>query len=291
MSTANIGVEYQVHQAELGWSEWVKNGAMAGITGKSLRLEAIRFRLLNKDGKEIYLNGNPHLENIGWAGFVGENEVCGTEGQARKMEGIQFQLTGADADEVSVQYRTHSQDMGTMAFTRDGGLAGTEGGGKRIEGIQIIITDKGVDLSQYEVPAFRHFDPAPIPTPAPITTGRLNLKYFNEDSDFLCEDGCGYDVIDQIKLMADAAREAYGHALFISSGARCESWNAEVGGIPGSNHTLRTAIDVYAPGRMSRDEVDALAAVMQSVGFHTISYHDELFVHGDLDEGYSWDMN
>lgn len=287
----NLGVEYQVQQENYGWSEWFKNGAMAGIIGQGLRLEAIRFRLLNKDGLDVYLHGNPQLENEGWTGFVPENEVCGTVGESRKMEGVQLQLVGKDADKYSVQYRTHSQNEGTMSFTKDGGLAGTEGAGERMEGIQILITEKGVDLSQYEVPAFKHFDPVVAPEPVLVTTGRLGLKYFNEDTDFLCEDGCGYDVIDKIKLMADAAREAYGHQLFISSGARCESWNAEVGGIPGSNHTLRTAVDMYAPGRMSRDEVDALAAVMQSVGFHTISYHDELFVHGDLDEGYSWDMN
>lgn len=287
----NIGVEYQVHQEGIGWSEWFKNGAMAGIVGKSLRVEAIRYRLLNKEGLDIYLHGNPHLENEGWTGFIAEDEICGTVGQARKMEGVQFQIVGNDADKVSVQYRVHSQDMGTMAFTRDGGLAGTEGGGLRIEGVQILITEKDVDLSQYEVPAFRHFDPVPVPKSTPITYGRLGLKYFNEDIDFLCEDGCGFDVIDKIKLMADAAREAYGHPLFISSGGRCAAWNEAVGGIPGSNHTFGVAIDVYAPGRMSRAEVDVLAAVMQSVGFHTISYHDELFVHGDLDEGYNWDMN
>lgn len=287
----NIGVEYQVHQEGSGWGSWVKNGAMAGATGKSLRIEAIRFRLLNKDGLDIYLHGNPHLENIGWDGFVPENFICGTEGQARKLEALQFQLIGKDAGEYSVQYRVHSQDMGTMAFTRDGGLAGTEGGGLRIEGVQVLITEKDVDLSQYEVPAFRHFDPIPVPVLQPVATGRLNMRYFNEDTEFVCEDGCGFDVIDQIKLMADAAREAYGYPLFISSGGRCVDWNAAVGGIPGSNHTFGVAIDVYAPGRMTRDEVDVLAAVMQSVGFHTISYHDELFVHGDLDEGYSWDMN
>lgn len=288
---ANIEVEYQVQQENLGWSEWFKNGAMAGVIGQALRVEAIRFRLLNKDGLDIYLHGNPHLENIGWAGFVPENEICGTVGEARKMEGVQLQLVGNDADKFSVQYRTHSQNQGTMSFTRDGGLAGTEGGGYRIEGIQILITEKDVDLSQYEVTSFRHFDPVVVPEPAPVTTGRLGLKYFNEDTEFLCEDGCGFDVIDQIKVMADAAREAYGHALVISSGGRCAAWNAAVGGIQGSNHTKGTAIDVYAPGRMSRSEVDVLAAVMQSVGFHTISYHDELFVHGDLDAGYNWDMN
>jgi len=288
---SNIGIEYQVHQENLGWSKWFKNGEMAGVLGQSLRLEAIRFRLINPDGLRIGLHGQAHIQNKGWVGFVPEGEICGTVGESLRIEALQFNIVGDDADKVSVQYRTHAQDIGTESFTRDGGLAGSEGGSKRVEGVQLLITDKDVDLSQYEVPSFVHFDPVPVVPVVPPVTGRLNLKYFNEDVDFLCEDGCGWDSCDEIKLMADRAREIYGHSLVISSGGRCPEWNAEVGGIPNSNHVLRTACDIYAPGRMSREEVDVLASAMQQAGFHTISYHDELFVHGDMDEGENWSMS
>lgn len=286
-----LGVEYQVHMEGTGWGPWVKNGAVAGTKDESRRIEAIRYRLLNKDGLDIFLHGNPMIEGKGWTGFVPEDFICGTVGESLKLEALQFNLIGNDADKYSVQFRVaNAENIGKMGWAKDGELAGTDGD-LRAESIQMLITEKGVDLSQYEVPAFRHFDPVPVPKVTPIAYGRLGLKYFNEDTEFVCEDGCGFDVMDRIKLMADAAREAYGHPLFISSGGRCAAWNTAVGGIPGSNHTFGVAIDVYAPGRMTRDEVDVLAAVMQSVGFHTISYHDELFVHGDLDDGYSWDMN
>ena len=94
-----LGVEYQVHVEGYGWTGWKKNGQVAGTTGESRRVEAIRFRLIDKqETEEIFLHGNAHVENIGWCGFVPENEVCGTTGEARKLESLQFSLVGKDAD-------------------------------------------------------------------------------------------------------------------------------------------------------------------------------------------------
>jgi len=285
----NLEVEYQVHQEGTGWSEWVKNGTKAGVTGKSLRLEAIKFRLLNKGDEDISLQCNPHLENIGWAGFVTEDNTCGTTGEARRLEGLQLNLVGKNADKYSIQYRVHSRNIGTMDFAKDGELAGSEGGGLWIESIQLLITYKGVNLALYEVPSFIHYDPKPVVVP--VVAGKLGLKYFNEDTEFLCECGCGLDVKDQMKIMMDQAREIYGHPITISSGARCPTFNAKVGGVTYSNHIARIAVDSYGPTRMNYNEVDVLAGILQSVGFRTISYHENLFVHADLDSGSSWSMN
>lgn len=288
-----IGIEYEVHQENTGWSRTFKNGEMAGVIGQSLRVEALRARLTGPGSENYQIHVNSHIQDIGWQGFVSQGELSGTVGQSKRIEAIQCQIVANDGSTppISIQYRTHAQDIGTASFARDGQLAGSDSGSKRVEGIQMLVTDRDVDLSQYEVPAFVHFDPVPTVPILPVVSGRLGLKYFNEDVDFLCEDGCGWDSCDEIKLMADRAREIYGHALVISSGGRCPEWNAEVGGIPNSNHVLKTACDVYAPGRMSYEEVDVLAAAMQQAGFHTISYHDELFVHGDMDKGENWSMN
>lgn len=282
----NIGVEYQVHQEGSGWSEWFKNGAMAGVIGKSLRVEAIRWRLINvPDGEEVFLHGQGHLENIGWSGFVAENTICGTVGESRKLEAIQFQLVGKDAEKYSIQFRSHSQDLGTQDWARDGELSGSEGAGLRIEAVQLIITDNGVDLGLYDIPSFRHFDPIPVPEPQPPTpTG-----YFGPD-EFKCECGCGGDVGQEIKDLANRVRELYGYPLIISSGFRCYDQNERDGGIPGSNHTLGYAADMYSPGRMSYDEVDRLAECIVACGGGVIKYHEQLFCHMELSDA-NWSMN
>lgn len=39
---------YKVHVAENGWTDWMKNGDVAGTTGKKLRLEAYRVKVVPK---------------------------------------------------------------------------------------------------------------------------------------------------------------------------------------------------------------------------------------------------
>ena len=285
-----IGVEYQVHMQDIGWGPWVQNGVVAGTKDESRRVEAIQFHLINiPDGEEVYLQGNPHVENLGWTGYMPEKTVCGTTGQSLKLEALQFQLSGKDAYKYSIQYRASNvQNIGTMEWTRDNGEAGTEGGDLRLEAVQMLVTDKDIDLAGYER-AFVHFDPtvpAPEPDPQqPVDDG----NYFGPD-DFKCACGCGGDVCQEIKDLANRVRAAYGYPLVCSSGFRCEYQNEKDGGIVGSLHTIGHAADMYAPGRMSYEEVDALAQVILDCGGGVIRYHDQLFCHMQL-EYTDWSMN
>lgn len=58
-------VNYQTHVQNIGWQGVVKNGEIAGTSGKNLQLEAIKINL--SDGA---LDGNieysTHIQNIGW---------------------------------------------------------------------------------------------------------------------------------------------------------------------------------------------------------------------------------
>jgi len=41
-------IMYRVHSQTYGWGAWVKDGAVAGTTGKSKRMEAIQIKLVKK---------------------------------------------------------------------------------------------------------------------------------------------------------------------------------------------------------------------------------------------------
>ena len=43
----SVGVSYETHMQNYGWMSEVSNGATGGVEGKSLRMEALRIRLLN----------------------------------------------------------------------------------------------------------------------------------------------------------------------------------------------------------------------------------------------------
>lgn len=71
-------------------------------------------------------------------------------------------------------------------------------------------------------------------------------------------------VIDKRVInMFDAIRERVGQPLEITSGYRCIPHNAEVGGVPDSQHVLGTAIDLVPPDGMTRTELYNIADDIQ----------------------------
>jgi len=106
----HIGIEYRVHMAGIGWGPWVRNGAAAGTTGQSRRMEAIEARVIGCEGAYTGLSMAAHVQNFGWNGpaekrnnvtcyssltFVstyspGWSGCVGTQGRSLRMEALRF---------------------------------------------------------------------------------------------------------------------------------------------------------------------------------------------------------
>jgi uncharacterized protein YjdB len=82
---------YQAHVQNIGWQGWVCNGQVAGTTGQSLRMEAIRIVLRNAPRNES-IRYQAHVQNIGWQGWVRDGQVAGTTGRSLRMEAIRIEL-------------------------------------------------------------------------------------------------------------------------------------------------------------------------------------------------------
>lgn len=87
-------------------------------------------------------------------------------------------------------------------------------------------------------------------------------------------------------------REMCGKPLIISSGYRCPVHNANVGGVPNSEHTKGCATDILVPDGMT---VYELAKMAEDIGFDGIGkYPTSGFVHVDCRDngrnpnGYQW---
>ena len=141
-ATAVPHIEYAAHVQNIGWQTDVEDGATAGTTGRSLRMEAIRINLAGSDvaGGVEYA---AHVQNIGWQAAVTNGAVAGTTGKALRMEAITISLTGAIGDQYDVYYRAHVQNIGWMGWASDGAPAGTTGLTLRMEAIQIVLVAKG----------------------------------------------------------------------------------------------------------------------------------------------------
>lgn len=136
---ASPSIWYGAHVEGIGWMDSVKNGATAGTTGRSLRMEAIMVDLAGIDGGVTY---RAHCANIGWMDWVTDQEVAGTTGQSRQMEAIEIKLTGYAESVYDVVYRAHVGNVGWMDWVKNGQTAGTTGRSLRMEAIEIKLVKK-----------------------------------------------------------------------------------------------------------------------------------------------------
>lgn len=139
----SLKITYEVHVENIGWMPLCSTNEIAGTTGQSLRMEAIKINTSFSDSStKLGIRYRAHVQNIGWQDWVYNGEIAGTTGQAKRLEAIQIELTDTDASNYNVSYRVHVQDIGWQDWVCNGAIAGTTGQSKRMEAIQISIDCK-----------------------------------------------------------------------------------------------------------------------------------------------------
>ena len=130
-------INYRVHQQSYDWLPHVEDGQVAGITGHTKRIEAIKIDC-KMAGVKIHAKG--HIQGIGWKdyGIITSDTVIGTTGQERRLEAISLEAEGLP-EGMDIYVRYHIEDEGWSDWIKGGILAGTVGLGKRLEAIQIKI--------------------------------------------------------------------------------------------------------------------------------------------------------
>ena len=142
---SDLHVECRAHVAKYGWLPAVRDGATAGTTGESLRLEALRVALCGSDyadGSSVEVDAN--VSGLGWQGWDSPSpSEGGTTGQYRAVEAVRLRLTGEAARDYDVWYRVHAAGYGWMGWAKNGEDAGTTGLSCRLEAVQVRLVKKG----------------------------------------------------------------------------------------------------------------------------------------------------
>ncbi len=142
-------VSYKTQVQTYGWQGYVKDGTTSGTVGKAKRLEAIKIKLVNRDGTAFdTANGGieyrVHVQKKGWEKeYLANDELSGTVGKALRLEAIQIKLTGDLAKNFDIYYRVQAQHFGWMGWAKNDEKSGTSGYGYRLEAIQIQLAHKG----------------------------------------------------------------------------------------------------------------------------------------------------
>lgn len=143
--TSDLAVSYQTHIQGIGWQASVKDGAVSGTVGKSLRLESVKINVdnvaLNKMTGGVQYQ--THVQGIGWQNPVSDNALSGTTGKSLRVEAIRINLTGTLGQNYDIYYRVNVQDKGWLGWAKNGESAGTQGFGLRLEAMQVKLVKKG----------------------------------------------------------------------------------------------------------------------------------------------------
>lgn len=134
-------ISYTTHIQDIGWQGAKTSALVAGSTGKSLRLEAVKINIINNtSGGGIEYS--THIQDIGWQDWKKDGNISGTSGQSKRLEAIKIRLTGNIANDYDIYYRVHAQDFGWLDWAKNGESAGTAGYSYRLESLQIILVEK-----------------------------------------------------------------------------------------------------------------------------------------------------
>lgn len=139
-SQVQASVSYRAHVQNIGWQASVSDGATAGTTGKSLRVEALSMSLSGVSGSIRY---RAHVQNVGWQDWQSDGQTSGTTGRSLRVEAVQIELTGDVASDYDVYYRTHVQNRGWTSWVKNGATSGTTGQSLRIEAVQVLLVKHG----------------------------------------------------------------------------------------------------------------------------------------------------
>ena len=123
---------------------------IAGTTGQSKRLEAVKLRLKGDVANKYDIYYRVHIQDYGWLDWAKNGESAGSEGCSKRLEGIEIRLvkkgeaapgqTQRPFISKSVTYQSYIQGDGWQEWKRDGELSGTQGQSKQLEALKIELS-------------------------------------------------------------------------------------------------------------------------------------------------------
>ncbi|MEZ2277288.1 MAG: matrixin family metalloprotease [Microcoleus sp.] len=139
-SLPDPGLRTVAHIQDLG-DRTFPEGAVAGTTGQSRRLEGFQINL-DSPIPGLNMEYMAHVQDIGDTSWVREGQYVGTKGQSKRIEGFAIRLTGSQASKYDVFYQAHVEGIGNTPRVGNGQFSGTRGQSKRVEAISVWVQPK-----------------------------------------------------------------------------------------------------------------------------------------------------
>lgn len=163
-------------------------------------------------------------------------------------------------------------------------------GEKSAQATEAFQRDFGLDADRIFGPAteksIKHAVAYGMPVKKEPTNFWDGIKYFTRE-EFRCKcggeycDGFPVEPSEKLVRLADKVREHFGASAVVSSGIRCETHNAKVGGVSGSRHKYGTAMDFRITGKAAKTVLDYVLEQKETNYAYDI---DGTYIHMDVIE-------
>lgn len=137
-------VIYRANVSGKGWCSWGKNGAVAGVIGKNMHVNAVQIQLSPKTeeacGKATSKAGvfyEARFSSTGWQAWKRDGAVAGKK--ASQLRGLAVRLDAGNSS-GGVKYRAYSNKNKWQDWKADGRFSGVPN--KQLEAMQIKLTGK-----------------------------------------------------------------------------------------------------------------------------------------------------
>ena len=151
-------IVYEAHVQNVGWQGTRRNGQVAGTSGQSLRVEAIRISLTGDlaDAYDVWYR--THVGEVGWLAWTQNGENSGSGGMSLRLEAVEIALLpkgtqtpsasgqassmsfiDGNRERVSCSYAAQV-DGERMNAVSNGATSGTVGHSQAVQGISASIS-------------------------------------------------------------------------------------------------------------------------------------------------------
>ena len=86
------GISYATHVQNVVWQDAVSDGAIAGTSGRSLRVETLRVNLTGDIARSYSVWYRVHSQDFGWLGWACDGADAGTTGLSKRAEAVEMQI-------------------------------------------------------------------------------------------------------------------------------------------------------------------------------------------------------
>ncbi len=152
---SGISVNYGVHVSNIGWMSGVKNGEIAGTSGRALGIESVYITLSGENAELYDVYYRTYVLNEDWTAYSKNGEYSGTTGRALPITAIEAFICKKGEfvkpepkDDLDLRYFSHVSDIGWESFVKKTGASGPADDFHQTEAMVISLnTAKDLSLS------------------------------------------------------------------------------------------------------------------------------------------------